>query len=252
MTATSSSDRPFDDDPVLGRYLAHYVSDRRRLITQAGLAYATGVIFIQLLFADASEGLLPFVVIALFAALSLAAGWYVLHLWNREVVLYERGFTYREGSNLGVFHYAEIVSVRQQAERVRYLGFWRRDLYRYTLRSQHDETLRLDNLYQYIAELGLRLEKAISAARLPVIEQRWAAGESIDFGGGLRLRREGIELNEGSGARELFWHELGGHSLQGGRLVLRSRDGSDWAAVPLDALENLLLLLNLLKARAAS
>lgn len=251
MTAASSV-RPFEDDPVLGRYLIHYVSDRRRLIAQAALVYTVGVIFIQLLFADASEGLMPFIVIALFAALSLAAGWYVLHLWNREVVLYERGFTYREGSNLGVFHYAEIVSVRQQAERVRYLGFWRRDLYRYTLRSQHDETLRLDNLYQQIAELGLRLEKAISATRLPLVEQRIEAGESVDFGGGLRLTRQGIELHEESGARELFWHELGGHSLQGGRLLLRRRDGQDWAAVPLDVLENLLLLLTMLKARAAS
>src|SRR5690606_17619332 len=107
----------------------------------------------------------------------LAAGWYVLHGWNREIILYEGGFSYREGSRTVYFRYEEIAGIRLRAERLAYFGgVIRRDRYRFVVTSWQGDRFVITNLYRRAAELGTRLTEQVNRVLQPAISRRLAAG----------------------------------------------------------------------------
>jgi hypothetical protein len=234
-----------EDDPALGKYVAHYPSNRLRLLIIGGLIYTAVVLFLQVFFAGLDDAAASIVLIGSYSLLALAIGWYVLHLWNREVILYERGFTYREGSRTGQFLYAKIISLHIRAERFAFMNLIRRDVYQCTMLTDQDERLMLNNIYSNIGELVTKLETAITRARLPVIEVRMERGETVEFGTRLSLDKNGILLDD----ERLAWNDFAGHRIESKNLVLNGKTGVS-VAVPVAALDNALLLLALLKSRA--
>lgn len=234
----------FDPDPMLGRYLAHHPSNRIRLLIIGGVVYGVPVAILNLLFPGA-EGITAGVLIAIFAALALAVSWWVLHLWNREVILYEQGFTYREGGRVAYFRYHEIISFKQRVSRVSYLGIVHRDIYEYTLHSSEDEVLRLTHLYNNVRELGKRLEQRVTQARHPVVEERLKRGETIDFGAHLSLTQTAILCDGAS----LAWDAFAGFRASGGKILINAADQTAWASVPVSEIDNLQLLIKLFKER---
>jgi hypothetical protein len=235
-----------EDDPALGRYVGHYPSNRLMLLIRGGIIYAVAVGLLQLIFLTVPDNIAGIFLPMLFAGVGLGVAWYVLHLWNREVILYEHGFSYREGSRLAQFYYGKIVTVRQKAERVAYFGFIKRDLYTMTLISDQDEILTLNNVYSSIAELVSKLESTITRARLPIAQARLARSETLDFGA-VRLSQQGIETDAGV----LTWADFAGYRLEGKDIKLAARTNPDYAAFPVKQLDNVLLLLALLRGRGA-
>lgn len=233
-----------EDDPALGKYVAHYPSNRLLLLLRGGVIYAAAVLVLQILFIGVDDTSASIVLIGAYSLLALGIAWYILHLWNREVILYERGFTYREGSRLGYFYYHAIRSVRQKAGRILFLNLIRRDFYHCTLISDQDEHLYINNLYSGVAELVTRLEAAITRARLPIVETRLARGETIDFGPRLALNQTGIMLD----GQNLPWTDFARHRIEGKHLVLTAKSGAAFTMAVAE-LDNALLLLTLLKQR---
>ena len=254
--ATGRTEQLFEDDPVLGQFVAYYPSNRTRLLIRAGIAYIVPVLFLQLFFANLDDATASILLIGSFTALALAVGWYITHLWNREVVIYERGFTYREGSRAVPFLFLQIVRVNLRAERIRLFGVWRRDIYEYRLVSDEDEHIRLNNIYKDIAELGLRLERAITKARRPIVNAQLARGERVLFSAEFILSGDGITVDN----QHLDWRDFMDYKLEAGYIELLTwqpdedqagptQDGEVWAQVPLKSLENEMLLVELLKER---
>jgi|GEM_PF-410607 len=237
--------RLFDDDPILGRFLGYFPSNRARLLLQGALLYGLPVIILQVIFLNVTSDLARFGVVGLYALIGLAVAWYVLHLWNREVTVYERGFTYRRGSQLGYFRFAEITSLRWKAERVSYFGLLRREVIIYQLRSDYAEVLRVDGLYKNVARLGVLLERGISQTRRPIVEAKLRQGEQVSFGP-LALSAGGLHHDD----QMLPWADFGGVGIAQGRLVLLRTDGTIWAQPALADLENLMLLRQMLQARS--
>lgn len=242
LNDTQTPDRLFDDDPVLGAFIAYYPSNRVRLLLRAGIGYAVPVLFLQVFFAPLDTATASIILIGGYTLLALIAGWYLTHLWNREVVVYERGFSYREGSHTGLFQYHEIVRIQARTERIAYANLFTRDIYDYTLITDQDEHLRLNNVYKNIAELALRLERAITRARKPIVQARLQRGESLAFAHDLHLTRESVEYD----GRKLNWDAFQGHQIEDGNLILVARDEPSWARIPLNTLDNQLLLVTLL------
>jgi hypothetical protein len=85
-------------DPVLGSALGIYPSDRLPPLILAGAIGAPALVILNFTVAAIPAWWSPIVTILITASLGLALGWYILHIWNREIILYERGFSYREGS----------------------------------------------------------------------------------------------------------------------------------------------------------
>jgi hypothetical protein len=257
----------FETDPVYGRALAFYPSNRERPLIAAVIV--TVLIGTVLNFTLAAESIkvdlgqickacdaglsLPSTVSAgdiatmlITAGVVLAFGWYLVGIWNREVVLYERGFSYREGSRVVFFRYAEIASIRQRAQRLAYFGgLFRRTVYRFTIKTLADETIVLNNVYKRVAELGVNLEQKITDVRRPMIEYALRQGETVHFSDDLALTQLGLRANDG---RSLAWEQFGGYRAQRGQLIILDASGAEWLSIPLESLENLALLLEQFKA----
>lgn len=234
-----------EDDEVLGRYLAHFPSNRALLLGTAAVLYIIPVAFLQLLFANVDDNAASVVLISSFTILGLLLAWFVLHHWNREIILYERGFTYREGSYLAQFYYTRIYTFQQRAERFELLRWVRFTRYRVLLITDQDEILRVNNVYSRVGELVQRLEALITKARLPVVEAQLARGDSISFGQHLSLTPQGIEAQ----ARTLAWQDYAGHKIEGKTLKLLDTSNTAWALLPVLEIDNILLLLAVLKKR---
>ena len=80
----------FESDPILGKYVSHHPSNRLRLMIIAGVIYTFAVGIIQLVFWNVDDSIASIFIPLLFAGVVGGVLWYMLHHWNREVVLYER------------------------------------------------------------------------------------------------------------------------------------------------------------------
>lgn len=236
----------FEANPMLGAYVAHYGINRNWLLLQAAVFYGVPVGFLQVFFSDLDNLTASIVLIGLYSAIAIFVGWYVLHLWNRAVVLYEKGFSYREGSNTRLLRYYEIAKIQVQVERVLYFGIWRRDLYTCRMISNDDEKVILTNVYNNIQKASLHLETAITAARLPTIQKLLAHGETLPFGDTIRVGQM-LQVGEDT----LAWSDFAGYRLdQKDLLLLRHPDQQIWQRLPLNQQENLMIFIELLKQRS--
>jgi len=232
-----------EPDPILGAYIAHHPSNRLLLLIVGGLAYAIAVLLLQILFSQADRTTAAVVLISAYSLIALIIGWFILHHWNREVILYERGFTYREGSSLRAFPYATIVSFQQKAVRFALSKRWPLILYRGILTTDQDEVLLINNVYSQVGPLMRRLEGLITRARLPVVAAKFQAGETVSFG---PISLSGQALHVGD--KTLPWSAWEGYRFANNQLVLMDKSGADWAALPVLEIDQMLLLVALLKA----
>lgn len=235
-----------EDDPILGAVLGNYPSDRFRLLLIAGTIGGAAAVILNFTLAAVETWWGPVLTVLLMAIIALILAWYVLHLWNREVILYARGFSYREGARVAFFLYHEIRSIRQRAEQLSYLGgLIRRTVYRVILKTNQDETIILTNLYHRISELSVRLEQAIHMAMVPILTRRLLEGEVINFSETLQMSSKGLH----EGGRDLPWDAFSGYKVQRGHLILLRQPGEEWFSIKLSQVDNLLLLVDFLRQR---
>jgi hypothetical protein len=241
-----STEQLFDDDPVLGKFLVNYPADRLRLLIQGGAALLVVYFVTTVALWQADAGYAAAVTVLVIAAATLLVGWYVTHLWNREIVIFEKGFYYREGSNIAPILYADVSSILQRGERRSYFGgLIRRNMLIFTMRTEREELIILNRLYRRLDELTLRLEKTIVEARLPIINQQLENGERIAFGDGLKLSAIGLH----EGGRDLTWENFGGYRIQSGRINIYAQTGDVWYSAPLSDVDNIRMLIDLLQER---
>lgn len=233
----------FETDPTLGDYISHHPSRRMMLLIRGGVIYSVAVGLLQIIFWSVDDQTAAIFLPILYAAISGAVFWYVMHLWNREVVLYERGFSYQQGSNTAYVLYANIVRVRQRIEKVSLAGFFGQTVYDYTLTTVLDEVLKITNLYSETEKLTRALDAFIARDRLPIIREQIMSGQEAPFSEQLSLTRDAILYEE----RELFWHEYDTYRVRAGIMILQSKDNPEWAKIPVIEINNPVLLITLLK-----
>ena len=235
-----------DPDPILGQPLAHFPSDRLRPLIVAGVVGAPIALALGLTTAQVSAWWGPVVTVVIIAPVTLILAWYVLHGWNREIILYERGFSYREGSKTVFFRYNEIASIRLRAERLAYFGgLIRRNIYRFTVTTTEAERFTITNLYHRAAELGTKLTEQINLVLQPQITQKIAEGSAVAFGDTLTVKADGLHEN----GRDLSWEAFGGYRIGGRQLALLDQSGAVWYTLPLAEVDNITLLVDLLRQR---
>ncbi len=230
-------------DPILGRELAYYPVARWRLLLRGGVAYTFGYLVLMLAFANVDDLTAAPYVIGGLALWALPIGWYVLHFWNREVTLYEQGFSYRLGSQVAFIRYEDVARYYQRAERVRYFGLIPYTVHRYTVHTVLDEVITLGNIYYRVGELALKLEAAIMAALRPKVHEALSRGEQVAFHERLFLDNDGLH----SEGRTLLWADYRGYRTERRQLCIDAATQQGWFCAPLAEIANLLLLVELLR-----
>lgn len=230
-------------DPALGEVIGIFPSDRARLLLTGIIVCGLVAVLLDRTVGQVEDWWGPVITVFGMAVIVLTMSWHNLGLWNREVILYEHGFSYREGSRTVYFFYSEVRSIRQWAKRQAFFGGRiRRSRFRFTITTASSEQITLDNLYRHIAKLGTQLELSVNAVLAPANETRLASGESISFADNLALDRDGLHRDDD----RLLWSEYSGYQLRQGQLHLLRRDGSTWYALPLDSVDNITLILPVL------
>lgn len=234
----------FENDPILGRFVAQYPANRLRLlIISGGILLAVWFVVTVALW-NVRDDLAGTITTLILTPVMLLTAWYALHLWNREVVLYEKGFTYRRGSQLAYIRYNDVIRTRQAGGITRYLGgVIKRNTFQFTIITEHDETIPFDVLYKNLDDLTLKVEAEIYRVLLPKLNTKLANGERISFNDALFISTIGIKYQ----TDELAWDEFGGQTIQGGQLNLKRADGRIWYTFPLAEIENIRLFLALLR-----
>ncbi|MBL8165708.1 MAG: hypothetical protein JNJ61_27235 [Anaerolineae bacterium] len=232
-------------DPVLGAFVAAYPSNRARLLIPALIVGGAVAVVLNFTTGAVEAWWGPVVTVALMALVALGLGWRVLHFWNREIMLFEQGFSYREGARTVFFHYLEIISIRQRAERLAYFGgLIRRTSYHYTVSTIKDEQITLNNLYKDVDQLMERVEAKVTPLLDARITAQIKAGESVAFSKSLRISRDGLH----EGGRALPWADFAGYKASAGHLLLLARPGdAEWFRIPLAEIDNLAVLIGLLR-----
>ncbi len=234
----------FEDDPILGRFVAQYPANRLRLLMISGGMLFVVWFVVTVALWNVEDGLASAITVLVITPAALLTGWYALHLWNRELLLYEKGFTYRRGSQIAYIHYADITRTRQAGGIIRYLGgIFKRNTFQFTVITSRDEIIPFTSLYKNLDELTLKLEAEIYRVLLPKLNAKLANGERIGFNDTLFLSTNGIILD----TQELLWENFGGQTIQMGQLHLKTADGTIWHSRPLAGIENIRLFLALLR-----
>jgi hypothetical protein len=233
-----------EDNPVLGAFVASYPSDRGRLLLPGAVVCGAVAVILNFTLAEVDAWWGPLLTTIIMAVVVLAVGWYILHHWNREVILYKDGFSYREGSRPVFFRYGEIARIRQRAERLSYFGgLFRRTVYQFVISTEAGDVFVLNNAYRRVDELGTRIEKQANALLWPRIAERLAKGEIVPFSATLGLSGQGLRES----GRDLTWTDYGGYRIENRSLVVLNASGQAWVAVPLSEIDNVTLLLNVLR-----
>lgn len=231
-------------DPFLGTPLRHYPSDRLKPLLVAGIIGAPIALLLALTAASVEAWWGMPVTVGGMAITGLALGWYVLHLWNREIILYQRGFSFREGSRTIYFAYPEIKWLGLQAQRLAYFGgLVHRDVYRIDVWTYAGDHILITNLYRRVSDLGTRLTEQVNRVLRPELERKFLIGEPVEFGESLALTRDGFSVD----GQQLLWEEYGGHQIGQGKLRILKRNGEVFHEVPLSMIYNVTLFIDMLR-----
>ncbi|GAB4513197.1 MAG: hypothetical protein OHK0046_13760 [Anaerolineae bacterium] len=234
----------FEADPVLGAFVAHYPSNRARLLLYGGAVLAVVWFVVTVVLWQVEAGLASAITVLVLALTTLGVGWVIAHFWNREVIVYERGFTYREGAGTVPIMYSDVAIIRQRGEQRAYFGgLVRRSTLQFTLITRQEETITLNSLYQNVNDLTLRLEAIITAMQREHAERRLAAGERLAFSADFTISAQGLHY----GDQTLPWAQYAGSRIEQGTLVIAAQDAPRWYAAPLTSLDNLRLLVSVLR-----
>lgn len=236
--------RAIEDDPVLGRYRVHFTMARLRLLLQAGAIYIVSVLIVNIATASLTGTLVNIVVPLLYALIAMPLIWSIAHVWNREVILFERGFTYRQGSVVAAFPYENIVSIRVVSEQVRYFGFLPIQRVRCHMTADQGDEMTITEQYADARKLADALERAITAARKPIVLEMLQRGDLVPFGDMLALDRTRIvDVPTGDA---LPWTDVIGAAPSGADIRIEAQDGL-WRSVPASHIANLLLFITLVR-----
>ena len=233
-----------EDDPILGKFIAFYPSNRARLLLIAGAILGVVWFVVTVALWEVEAGLASAITVAVISATTLLVGWYVAHLWNREVILFEKGFSYRQGSYNAFIQYSDVRTIRQKAERLSYFGGRvHYTVYNVTLKTSLDELIVLDNIYRKMDDLSVRIETAVTIYLRPYVRSQIDEHGSMPFAQTLSVTNTGLQSEQ----RTLDWAQLDDYEIKNGALTIKTSTKEAWLSVPLDEVDNIRLLLEILR-----
>lgn len=232
--------------PVFGAAQSNYPINRFPMMIMGGLTVALGGVIATWLFGALPYDWAPPAAMLFMGLVTGLTGWLALHRWNWEIILYDFGFTLREGSVYVSFLYQEIEALRLRAERVAYFGGrYKRVLTRITIITEGGEHVAIGSHYLGAAELAERLQERVYRHLRPIIVRKLASGDAIRFGETLRLSARGVH----EGGRDLAWSDYGGYRIGDRQLALLKTGGEVWFSQPLWEYDNLPILIDILKTQ---
>jgi uncharacterized protein DUF6585 len=155
--------------------------------------------------------------------------------WKTAAAVYQHGLALNDPAGLRQFRWDAVDEVRQSVTRYYRNGVHTNTVYVYTVRTHDGQTLKFNNRFAKIEELGKAIQSNVSAALLPRYVQALNSGQRLTFGP-LAIDRAGLY----AGDKSLPWREIEAIKLQDGHIAVKGAadDWYNWAPVSLAQVPN--------------
>jgi len=174
---------------------------------------------------------------------ALLAGWSAYKNWNREIVLYEKGFAIRSRKGIQSWPWSDMVSIKIKVTRHYTNGIYSGTTHEYTLMNRQNEKLRLNDAFSKVEELAASIEQSFFPLIYEPAAKEYNNGHPLEFGP-VAISKTGMYF----GKKTIPWVDIKEVSLQKGELKI-SRKGGGWfsgARIPAPAIPNLRVLLTII------
>jgi len=182
----------------------------------------------------------PALIAFLLIVVGLLAGWGAYVNWKKGVVVYERGFVYRDRKGLQTWRWEDILTMTSAITRHYYNGIYTGTTHIYTLLNRQNQKLKLADSILKVENLANAIDTNIFPLLYPRAADMYNAGEALAFGP-VAISKQGIAI----GKRTYPWTDVKEVSIRRGTLKVSKKEGG-WfsgAGAAASAIPNLRVLL---------
>jgi hypothetical protein len=168
------------------------------------------------------------------------AGWNTYNLWNKGVMVFETGFTWRDRKGIQVWRWEELVSITSAITRHYTIGIYTGTTRVYTLYLRRHQCLRLSDCFSRVEQLAQELDRNTFPLLYGSSAECYNAGQTVTFGP-LAINTEGMVI----GKTAYPWTQVKEVSIHHGFLKIFGKEagGFGGANVPVATIPNVRVLL---------
>lgn len=185
----------------------------------------------------------PLVLAGILFLIGLATGWSAYSNWNKSVMIYERGFAYRDRKGVQAWQWISVVSILTAITRHYYNGVYTGTTHVYTLFNNQNEKLVLNDYFKKVEDIAKIIEQGIYPILYERATQSYNSGQMLTFGP-VAINKGGIVI----GKKTYPWTDVKQVSIQNGYVKVSKKDGG-WfsgASASAAAIPNLRILLSII------
>jgi hypothetical protein len=162
----------------------------------------------------------PFGISLIMFALGLLAGWNAFVNWNKGIVVFERGFAYRDRKGFQIWQWEEIVSLTSAITRHYTNGIYTGTTHRYTLFNCQNVRLVLTDSFSKVEQLAQEIDENIFPILYGSAASQFNTGQALVFGP-VVISKAGIVI----GRKTYPWTDVREVSIQRGILKVSRKEG---------------------------
>ena len=162
----------------------------------------------------------PVLIAVLLSGLGLLAGWGAYVNWRKGVVVYERGFAYRDRTGLQTWRWDDILTMTSAITRHYHNGIYTGTTHIYTLLNRQNQKLKLVDSIGKVEDLAKTIDTNIFPLLYPRAVDQYNAGEMLAFGP-LAISKQGITIGE----KTYPWGAVKEVSIHHGILKVTKKEG---------------------------
>ena len=155
--------------------------------------------------------------------------------WKTAAAVYEHGLALYDPTGLWQFRWDAVDEVRQSVTNYYRNGVYMNTVYVYTMRTRDGQTLKFNNRFAKIEQLGNAIQRHVADALLPRYVEALSHGQRLSFGP-IAIDRQRLC----AGDRSLPWPEIKALKLQNDHIAIRNEsDWFNWVSISLPQVPNL-------------
>ena len=162
----------------------------------------------------------PLVFAGILFLLGALAGWSAYSNWNKGVMVYERGFAYRDRKGIQTWRWDNVVSITAAITRHYTNGIYTGTTHVYTLFNNQNEKVVLNDSFKAIEGLAAVIENGVYPILYERAAQAYNTGQTLTFGP-VAINKGGIVI----GKKNYPWVDVKQVSIQNGFVKVSKKDG---------------------------
>jgi hypothetical protein len=185
----------------------------------------------------------PLIIAIILFLLGLVVAWSAYNNRAKGVLVYERGFAYRDRKGVQAWRWEDMVSLTSAVIRHYTNGIYTGTTHAYTLYNRQNVRLVLNDVFAKVEELAKVVEQNIFPLLYAQVSAQYNGGQTVVFGP-VSISKTGIQIFK----KTYPWAEVKEVSIQKGILRVSKKDGG-WfsgASASVSGIPNLRVLLSII------